>query len=48
MDEIGRHVGHMKEKRNAYRMLVGKSKEGDKLEDQNVGGWIILTWILRT
>jgi hypothetical protein len=31
----------MGEKRNAYRLLVGKPEE-----DQDVGGWIILGWIL--
>jgi hypothetical protein len=31
----------MGEKRNAHRQ-----KEGDHLEDQDVGGWIILGWIL--
>jgi hypothetical protein len=30
----------MGEKRNAYRILVGKP------EDQNVGWWTILKWIL--
>jgi hypothetical protein len=29
----------MGEKRKAYRLLVGK-------QDQDVGGWIILGWIL--
>jgi hypothetical protein len=33
------HVARMGEKRNAYRLLVGKP-------DQDVGGWIILGWIL--
>jgi hypothetical protein len=30
------------EKRNAYRILVGKPKERDHWEDQDVGGWTIL------
>jgi hypothetical protein len=34
------HVTRIGEKRNAYRILVGKP-EGRK-EDQDVGGWIIL------
>jgi hypothetical protein len=34
------HVAQMGEKRNAYRLLVGRK------EDQDVGGWIILGWIL--
>jgi hypothetical protein len=33
------------EKRNAYRLLVGR-REGDHWEDQDVGGWIVLGWIL--
>jgi hypothetical protein len=37
----------MWEKRNAYRLLVGKL-EGKRphLVDQDLGGWIILGWIL--
>jgi hypothetical protein len=31
---------------NAYRLLVGKPEEKRPLEDQDVGGWIILGWIL--
>jgi hypothetical protein len=31
---------------NAYRILVGKQKERDHEEDQDIGGWIILKWIL--
>jgi hypothetical protein len=36
------------EKRNAYRLLVGKLRGTRHLEDQDVGGWIILRWILET
>jgi hypothetical protein len=36
----------MGEKRNAYRILVGNSKERDHWEDQVVGWWTILKWIL--
>jgi hypothetical protein len=32
-------------KRNAYRLLVG-NPEGDRIEDQDVGGRTILKWIL--
>jgi hypothetical protein len=42
------NVARMGEKRNiVYRILVGKHKEGDYWEDQEVGGWTILQWILR-
>jgi hypothetical protein len=34
----------MGEKRNAYRILVGKIEERDHWGD--VGGWTILKWIL--
>jgi hypothetical protein len=36
----------MVEKRNAYRILVGKPEGKRQLEDQDVGGWTILKWIL--
>jgi hypothetical protein len=37
----------MGEKRNAYRILGGESqKERDHWEDQDVGGWAMLKWIL--
>jgi hypothetical protein len=36
----------MGEKRNAYRLLVGKPEGKRPLEDQNLGGRIILGWIL--
>jgi hypothetical protein len=35
------------EKRNAYKILVGSQKERYHWEDQDVGGWTILKWILR-
>jgi hypothetical protein len=36
----------MGEKRNAYRILVGKARrKTDHWEDQDVGGWTILKWI---
>jgi hypothetical protein len=33
-------------KRSTYRILVGKPEKRDHYEDQNVGGWTILKWIL--
>jgi hypothetical protein len=35
-----------REKRTAYRLLVGKSDLRDHWENQGVGGWAILKWIL--
>jgi hypothetical protein len=35
------------EKRNAYRILVGKPEGKRPLEDRDIGGWILLKWILR-
>jgi hypothetical protein len=34
------------EKRNVYRLLVGKPEGKTTKEDKDVGGWIILGWIL--
>jgi hypothetical protein len=34
------------EKRNTYRLLVGNTEGKRHQEDQDVGGWIILGWIL--
>jgi hypothetical protein len=36
----------MEEKRSAYRVLVRKQKVRDHWEDQDVGGWSVLKWIL--
>jgi hypothetical protein len=36
----------MGKKRNAYRTLVGNPEGKRPVEDQDVGGWIILKWIL--
>jgi hypothetical protein len=36
------HVASMAEKRNAYRILVGKPEGRRPLGDQDVGGWTIL------
>jgi hypothetical protein len=43
----GGHIARRQEKRNAYRSLVRKTEEKRAhLEDQDVGTWIILKWIL--
>jgi hypothetical protein len=36
----------MGEKRNAYRILVGSQKERHNWEDQDVGRWTILGWMV--
>jgi hypothetical protein len=36
----------MREKRNAYGILVGKHEGKRPLEDQDVSRWTILKWIL--
>jgi hypothetical protein len=41
------HVPRMVVKRNAYRMVVGKPEGKDYYEDQDLGGWTILKWILQ-
>jgi hypothetical protein len=41
---MGRVCSTNVEKRNAYRILVGKT-ERDHWEDQDVGEWRILKWI---
>jgi hypothetical protein len=44
-DEIGRACSLNAAKRNTYRILVGKQKEKDDYEDEDVGGRIILKYI---
>jgi hypothetical protein len=41
-----RHVARMGENSNAYGILVRKPRDIDHWEDQDVGVWITLTWIL--
>jgi hypothetical protein len=38
------HVARLGEKRNAYRLLVGKPEGKSHSEDQDVGGWILERW----
>jgi hypothetical protein len=40
------HVARMGEKRNTYRLLMGKPEGKRPLGNQDVGGWIILRLIL--
>jgi hypothetical protein len=40
------HVAQIGEKRNAYRILVGKPEGRRSLEQQDQGERIILKWIL--
>jgi hypothetical protein len=43
---MGRTCSTNGEKGNAYRIFMGKLKGKRLLERPNVGGWIILKWIL--
>jgi hypothetical protein len=40
------HVARMREKRNAYRILVGNPERKRLLGRPRIGGWTILGWIL--
>jgi hypothetical protein len=40
------HVAQITEKRKLIGCWYESQREGDHLEDQDVGGWIILRWIL--
>jgi hypothetical protein len=40
------HVARMGEKRNSYRIVVERPEGKRPLEDQDVGGWTIMKWIL--
>jgi hypothetical protein len=40
------YVARMREKRNAYRILVGKPECKRPLGRPRLGGWTILKWIL--
>jgi hypothetical protein len=45
-DEMGMTCKTNGEEKNAYGILMEKPKEGDRYEDQGVGGRIILKWVL--
>jgi hypothetical protein len=42
-----RHVARMGKTRSAYRVLLGKPEERDRLKEPGVDGRIILKWIFR-
>jgi len=41
------HLGHIKDKRCAYRVSLGKREERDHFDDLGVDGRIILKWIFK-
>jgi hypothetical protein len=41
------HLVHIKDKRCAYRVSLGKREERDHFEDLGVDGRIILKWIFK-
>jgi hypothetical protein len=41
-----RWAGHVARMERRYRILVGKPEERQNYDDQDLGGWIILKWIL--
>jgi hypothetical protein len=40
------HVALMREKRNAFGYRWESQKERENWEDQDIGGWTVLKWIL--
>jgi hypothetical protein len=40
------HVVKMREKKNTYRLLMLNPEGKSHQEDQDVGGWTVLSWIL--
>jgi hypothetical protein len=45
---MGRACSTHEEKRNTHRILTGKPEEKDHWKDLDVGGKIILEWIIET
>jgi hypothetical protein len=43
---MSRALARKEEKRNACRILVGSQEEREHWEDEDLGGWTILKWIL--
>jgi hypothetical protein len=43
---LAEHVAQIRTKRNALGYWWESQKERDHQEDQDIGGWIILKWIL--
>jgi hypothetical protein len=42
------HVAGMMDRRDAYRVLVGRPAGRNRLEDQDVNGRIAIKWIIET
>jgi len=45
---MGWSCGTMRERRNAYRVLVGKPEGKNRLEDLGIDGTIIVKWSFNT
>lgn len=41
------HVTHMEERRGAYRVLVGRTRERDHFENLELNGGMILKWVFK-
>ena len=41
------HVARMRERKSAYRVLVGSLRERDHLGDPEVDGSVILKWVFK-
>jgi hypothetical protein len=41
------NMAHTRDRRGAYRVLVGNMKERDNLEDLGIGGRMIVKWIFK-